>query len=248
MYKILFIVCSHGDELAGYDLFLKHPYGKTSDVEWKVVVGNPEAVFLNTRFVESDLNRSCNVKTPKTYEEKRAVLLKNIMKDYDVVYDIHTTTAIHSKKTWEKVIFVNNIDEKTLSYLDTVDIKTIIWDSDKEYQKQYVTGMHPFGITLEYEKLLTVEETRSMIMKDVMSIIANKKLKKKTKLLLKADKPVTQKQREEFNLQLTDLVKLTVIQKKQLQLPVENTYYPIFINPPEIDAVNYCFLNREITT
>jgi succinylglutamate desuccinylase len=245
MKKILFIVCTHGDELAGYNIFLKYPYGRTNHVEWKVVVGNPEAVMLNSRYVESDLNRSCNVKNPKTYEEKRGVLLKKIMEDYDLVYDIHTTTAVREKSPWEKVIFVNNVNKETMQYAKNLDFDYVIWDSDIEYQKQYVTALHPIGITLEYVKFTSVAKTQAMIEKDFLAIVNGKNSKKK-QIVVEAYKPVTQEERTKYKLQLKEFVKLTQKEKQQLSLEKNSEYYPIFINTPETDPVNYCFLNKDI--
>lgn len=245
MKKILFIVCTHGDELAGYNLFLKYPYGRTKNVEWKVVVGNPEAVMLNSRYYESDLNRSCNVKNPKTYEEKRGVLLKEIMKEYDVVYDVHTTTAIREKSPWDKVVFVNNVNQETMNYVKNLDFNYVIWDSDIEYQKQYVTALHPIGITLEYAKFTSIEKTQQMIEKDFLSIV-NNNISKNKQIIVEAYKPVLQKEREKYNLKLKEFVPLTKNEKEQLSLEPTLEYYPIFINPPEVDPVNYCFLNKDI--
>lgn len=134
-------MCTHGDELAGLQLFLQHPYGKNSKVEWKVVIGNPEAITLNKRFIETDLNRSFNAKQAKSYEEQRAEILKKIFPSYDVLYDIHTTQMIKYPNNGD-CIFVNSVEKNVIDESKYVQSKNIIWDSDPEYVKQYLTAHH----------------------------------------------------------------------------------------------------------
>lgn len=243
MKKILFTVCTHGNELAGLKLFLDFPYGRNHFVEWEVVIGNPLAMGLNQRFVVSDLNRSFNVKKPSSYEEKRAELLKKRFQGYDVLYDIHTT-QIMKDKTFDDCIFVNNIDKKTITQCKYLNSKHIIWDSDKEYQKQYVTSAHPIGITLEYQKTGDSQYDWAKVKKDFENIISQKEVKR-IKMIYEADRSVAQKEREKFNLSMKDFVPLTYKEKELLGLPKNENYVPVFVNPPEVDPKYYCFLNKE---
>jgi len=75
-------VCVHGDEQFGLKLSNKVNH---------ILISNPQAVKLNKRFVEEDLNRSFN-KKGNSFEIKLARVLLKKFKGYNLV-DIHTTTA-----------------------------------------------------------------------------------------------------------------------------------------------------------
>jgi hypothetical protein len=77
--NILAVTNTHGDEVNP-----KIPYGMGH------IIGNYEAKKLGKRFIESDLNRSFNGKSD-TYEEKRAQDILKVIKDYDIVIDVHST-------------------------------------------------------------------------------------------------------------------------------------------------------------
>jgi succinylglutamate desuccinylase len=88
--KELYITYTHGNEIP--------PKNIVEDIEDKdVIVANVLAAEKNVRFIDTDLNRSFGVSKPNSYEEKRAVEIENIMKSYDIVYDIHRTVAPHAK-------------------------------------------------------------------------------------------------------------------------------------------------------
>jgi hypothetical protein len=64
----------------------------------RAAAANPQQRYTNEDKTDgergTDLNRSFNFnKTPKTYEEKRAVELFPLIKAYDYVFDLHTTTT-----------------------------------------------------------------------------------------------------------------------------------------------------------
>jgi hypothetical protein len=245
MKKVLFVVCTHGDELAGLNLFLNHPYGRIGEVEWKIIIGNPAALTLNTRLTETDLNRAFDTKNGALYEEKRAEILKTCFKGYDVLYDIHTTTDITSADL-DDCIFVNNIDAKTLEACSYVSPPHIIWDSDKEYQKRYLTAHHPVGITLEYQKTPDFFHDVNRIRTDFYNIIHEEKSSSPKKILFEADRPVTQEEKNEHGLVFQDFKELSTQDKKALKLKETETYVPVFTSSPLEDHQYYCFLNRKI--
>lgn len=78
--KTLYITYTHGDEHPPYEM----P---------NALIANPLAKERNVRYIETDLNRSFGAKTPVSYEEKRAIELEKILSEYDLVVDIHRTTA-----------------------------------------------------------------------------------------------------------------------------------------------------------
>jgi len=245
MKKILFVVCTHGDELSGFNLFLKYPYGKNNKTEWEVVLGNPEAAFLNTRFIESDLNREGAVTKAITYEQKRSLLLKEKMKSFDVVYDIHTTTAIRDNPIWNRCIFVNSLEKGVIDAIFYVKKSYVIYDSDPLINKQYITANHPVGITLEYVKHPNIKATQNHISNDFFSII-NEKHNSSNHIFLEFERSVSQKEKSKLNINFKEFFPLSTKEKKLLNLPSGSGYYPVFVNPPEIDPKYYCFLNKKI--
>lgn len=249
MKKLLFVVCTHGDELAGLSLFLNYPYGKNKKVEWKVMVGNPMAALTNLRFTETDLNRSFNATKARSYEEKQAEMLKKIFANYDVVYDIHTTTAIRDSIGWDTCLFVNSANQSTLSECRYVPSDYIIWDSDPTYQKQYLPAHAKIGITIEYAKTKNAATDMKRIEKDFLRIIKQTTISpqaEKKRILCRADRGITQDEKDKLHLFLKEFVPLTQEEKKKLQLPLKKDYYPLFINPRSVDPTYYCFLNEKM--
>jgi len=245
MKKILFVVCTHGDELAGHKLFQDYPYGETDKVSWKVIIGNPEAVALNTRYIESDLNRAFYVQKPHTYEEKRAEILKKYFQEFDEIYDIHTTLSINPS-SWDDCIFVNNTKKETLNTCAFISAPHIIWNRDEDYSKQYLTYHHPFALTLEYQKTFDVYSDYERILVDFENIIHQENPRQAEKILYEASRGVTQEERQKYQLELEDFKPLKVHEKKQLKLPVNEVFVPVFVNPQKADLDYYCFLNRKI--
>lgn len=89
--RILVIGGVHGNELLGIrlaNLINKRPI---KGVDAMVV--NKKAMKAQTRFIETDLNRSFGVQRPKSYEERLAVEIQKICQEYDVVLDFHNTQA-----------------------------------------------------------------------------------------------------------------------------------------------------------
>lgn len=95
--KILLVGSQHGDETLGSELFeylQLHFANLMPSIEY--ICANPRAYEQETRFIESDMNRSYALKNePRPYEELQADrLLKHIAENnYDYVLDIHTTTT-----------------------------------------------------------------------------------------------------------------------------------------------------------
>lgn len=245
MKKVLFVVCTHGDELAGHKLFQDYPYGETDKVSWKVIIGNPEAVSLNTRYIESDLNRSFNIEKPRTFEEKRARILKSYFKEYDEVYDIHTTRSIHPS-SWDDCIFVNKTTPELLKACTYLTAPHIIWDRDEEYSKQYLTYHHPVALTLEYQKTYDVYNDYERILVDFENIIHQEKPRQQEKTLYEAARGITQEEHTKHKLEFEDFKPLKAIEKEQLGLSLDEVYVPVFVNSKENDKEYYCFLNKKI--
>jgi predicted deacylase len=91
--RVLVNICSHGDEIIGLDV-----QEKCIDLTIKkgsliFNIGNPEALRLGKRFVESDLNRSFPGSENGTYEEQIAFYMMKYISLFDYVVDIHSTVS-----------------------------------------------------------------------------------------------------------------------------------------------------------
>ena len=88
--KILVIGGMHGNEMLGIDLVKSLQESPLENID--SVLANEEAIKINKRFVNQDLNRSFpGVESSGIYEQQRPVKLLEMCKDYDIVFDFHNT-------------------------------------------------------------------------------------------------------------------------------------------------------------
>lgn len=238
MKKILFIVCTHGDEQVGRWLWNNNPQGYNSYCQWQVIVGNPKAMELGVRFTESDLNRSFNSKRFSTYEEKRAQELTPIIQQYDVLYDIHQTFV---SDNMEDCVFVNKLDRDTLQAIEVLTARYVILDDNPEYNGHFATSVAKVGITIEYAKTGNYKVEMGRLKKDVTTILG-KKRKKTKKIFMRTHKAVP-KDNKYNSLNLVNFKPLLPKDKKILDIHEEGIFYPIFVNGYKD---YYCFINKEI--
>ncbi len=89
--KVLVIGGTHGNERTGVDLVLDLQRKPIDFI--KPIIANPKAVKNNTRYVETDLNRSVGSKLAVSYEEVLATSLASKIKPAELVIEFHNTTA-----------------------------------------------------------------------------------------------------------------------------------------------------------
>lgn len=89
--KVLVIGGTHGNERTGVDLVLDFRNKPIAFI--KPIIANPKAVKNNTRYVETDLNRSAGNKLAVSYEEVLTTSLASKIKQADLVIEFHNTTA-----------------------------------------------------------------------------------------------------------------------------------------------------------
>lgn len=117
----------HGNEICGVEAFKKIiPKLNIDSGTVYFILGNPEAINKNKRYIEHNLNRlfkldnkySSGIK--KTYEYKRAIYLKKFLKKADALLDIHSTTNKNLP-----FIICENRSLKVANYLPS-DFKRIV--------------------------------------------------------------------------------------------------------------------------
>lgn len=88
MKRISMVYCQHGNERIGA---LIVPELQSMGVE--CILGNPKAFLKNTRFIDTDMNRSYGKGAVEGYEKQRAKTILKQVEGSDVVIDIHSTKA-----------------------------------------------------------------------------------------------------------------------------------------------------------
>lgn len=193
MKKVLIIGSQHGNELLGIRLY-EHYRDSRPELEEYVtyLCANPRAFARNTRFTETDLNRSYASEQPETYEEKRASWILDYIRthDFDYILDVHTSTSDVGS------IFItptlDGIPGQIISY-STFDKVAIM---PEEIVKQSLIGKCDKSISIEINEQ---ESTQPSVMKDLSELVTNlikqetqKRPKKRTlyfieRLMLKDD-------------------------------------------------------------
>lgn len=94
----------HGDEACGVKIFKEIlPTLKIEKGRVLFAYGNPRAIKVNKRFVETNLNRMfksgdlISKKDKRSYEYKRAQFLKNYLNQADALLDIHASFTSNTK-------------------------------------------------------------------------------------------------------------------------------------------------------
>lgn len=102
--KSVILVGVHGNESCGIDAINKLlPDLKIDQGHLTIAFGNPRAIEMNTRLTEENLNRmflpeqELTDLQKRSYEYKRAIFLKNILSDSEVLLDIHASNNPNSK-------------------------------------------------------------------------------------------------------------------------------------------------------
>lgn len=90
--QILIIAATHGDEPLGLKV-IKNLKKQKLNRYFNCLIANPAALKINTRFVETDLNRSYpGNPDSKLYEERLAAKNLALAKQYKYIIDIHSAS------------------------------------------------------------------------------------------------------------------------------------------------------------
>ncbi len=219
--KLLFVGCTHGDEQVGKYVFNDYPCGKSEYFEYKTLIGNPQAMMLNTRFVETDLNRSFPGNPAGSYEERRAHQLLPRFQEVDMVIDIH-----QSYSTTPDFMIVNDWTPEIADLDRHAHFEnTIILSQGAGTYKGLMQTEIPHALAFEYGRLQDMDGARKRVKTDIESF------------LTKTPTGITSKHfcfwgdiSKEFEGQteIDNFVKLTDEQRELFGITEENIY-PTFI-------------------
>lgn len=222
--KILISCCVHGDELVGKSIFENYPNGATDYWSYKSFLANPRAIELNTRFLDTDLNRSFpGDKNSPNYEERRASEILRHFSSYNTILDIHQTTAKMSN-----IAFVRTRTDITDKILKCSQIKIVVVDSKSvEFggPSSLITDYFNNSVCLEYSKKSSLKEEYGEVQADLENILNNNI--QNQELSYYYISATVSKDKNTAGLQ--NMLPLSLEQKQQLDLDLELDYTPIFI-------------------
>ena len=228
--KILFISATHGNEKLGVDVLKKIKNNSLGD-KFDSLIGNPQALQKNKRFIDSDLNRIFPGRKTGNYEERRAVEIISIAKKYDWVIDLHGSASptgifiIITKFSLENLLLAIRFDIK----------KIVIWAETPECVGSLSTFM-PTGIEIE-----SGYRDDPIIKKDLEKKIEN--------FLMKLDEkidPAEELKKKEIFYYAGKLKKSEAKRPRGLRnWKKVNDYYPLFVGGQYSDLWCYKFKKIE---
>lgn len=114
MEKIAVVFCLHGNEKYGVEVVAKLPASLPS------FLANEKALKENVRFIDEDLNRVFPGNAEGNYEERIAFELKDKLKNFDCVLDLHSSSndcplfGIVTNPTIEQIRFAKRLGLRRL--------------------------------------------------------------------------------------------------------------------------------------
>lgn len=89
--RVLLNVCTHGSERVGLKVAAYFSKLKIENGTLIINIANTEAVKMQKRFIDSDLNRVFPGKKNGNHEERLAHQMVNFIRTFDLVVDVHST-------------------------------------------------------------------------------------------------------------------------------------------------------------
>jgi aspartoacylase len=161
--RVAIVGGTHGNELIGVSLikkFKQYPnLVQYSSFETLTVLGNPQAIAAEKRYIDKDLNRCFlekDLKNPllTSYEEQRAKELNNILgpkgnPSTDFILDIHSTTANMGITIIPSSFHPFNL--KLAAYLEAMNplVKVYSWPETSNAESSFLRSVSEFGCTIE---------------------------------------------------------------------------------------------------
>lgn len=161
--KILITIATHGDELIGFAVKKQLENLNIINGQLDFIVANERAFKENKRYIDSDLNRIFPGKKNGNHEEVLAYNLKKIIKKYDVVIDIHSTTS-----ELKDSVIVTKLNAKIRDILNIVNPKYVLYM--KISKKHALISEAKIGLAFEYGKDDSVESQNS-VTRDITKIL-----------------------------------------------------------------------------
>jgi succinylglutamate desuccinylase len=172
--KIAIVGCLHGDELIGK--YVLDELTKSNNLNIRFFLGNEKAIKQNKRFIETDLNRCFPGKKDGNHEEKLAHNLTKKLCKYDLVIDIHSTTA----KT-DPFIIITKQNKKIIDFVKKIPIKNTVFMRNSIASGKALIDHVQCGISLEFNKDFDPIQVKNTIIDTINNIYKNKEQTKFSK-------------------------------------------------------------------
>lgn len=143
---ILVIGCVHGDELIGERVIRELRQFVILKGTLVTVLANMRAMEQGKRFIDKDLNRSFPGSPKGNHEEQLAHSLIPLLKEADIVLDIHSTTTDTTS-----AIILTKVNQSIRQLLSIFNPKRVVV-MEKNVGKTALTGFCKAGISFEYGK------------------------------------------------------------------------------------------------
>jgi predicted deacylase len=141
--KIILNIATHGDETIGHAVAKVIEKLKLIQGEVIIHVANEKAYLLKTRFIDQDLNRSFPGDKNGNHEQKLAFKILPIIKEADLVIDIHSTTS-----QLKNALIVTKFDKKTKNIIDVINPKYLLYM--RATKNNALISAAKIGIAFEY--------------------------------------------------------------------------------------------------
>ena len=162
--NILVIGCVHGDELIGERVIKELRKFVVLKGTLVTVVANTRAMEAGVRFINEDLNRVFPGNSQGNHEEQLACSLIPLLKESDIVLDIHSTTTDTTS-----VIILTKVNQSIRKLLSIFNPRRVVV-MGKEVGKTALTGYCKTGISFEYGKDKSEKAYRETL-SDILKIL-----------------------------------------------------------------------------
>jgi succinylglutamate desuccinylase len=173
--------CLHGDERIGEKILGRiMRTGIQKNLRLKLIVANEEAMKRNSRFIESDLNRSFNAGNRKTIEEKLAIRIDEELSDCDYVIDLHST---HADMESAIITTTDTFARASVKHLiNCVPVKKIVIMSAAIGRGRSLIDAVKTGVSIEFGKEVPFEKAFGVVDRTIRNLSEGRtsKLKRDT--------------------------------------------------------------------
>lgn len=231
--SIAIVGCVHGDEVIGQKIIRELKKIKIEKGNIALLIANEQAFKKRKRYIKEDLNRVFPGIKGGGAEKGLAYKIKEELKKYDLVIDIHATSS-----NFDRLAVVTRLDKKMKQLLRIVPIKKVALVRSKVFGGKELISHVNLGISLEYgfgkdgKNYKKCLRDIRVILKN-LNMISGKKQEFHQKELYTVSGvyPVVKKFKQDKN-----LVDFKKIKKDQIigsvnskQIKSKKNFYPIFL-------------------
>lgn len=162
--KIAIVGCVHGNELIGEKVMKKIRNLDIKKGQLATIIANEKAMKKGARFIDTDLNRSFPGNKNGTLEEEIAFKLLDILKNYDFIIDIHSTTT-----DTKSLIIITRLNSKIKKILRFLKPKRIALMPPK-FSRHSLSYNAKMCVSFEYGKDKSAKALKETI-KDIKNLL-----------------------------------------------------------------------------